>query len=284
MTTIVAPNERNGMKSARSGKRRWIGAGLAVVVLAIVAFVVAQGGGSGGGPLDAIAKAAEVTQREPGGRATIEAVVTVSNSPEGITETGSMIFDETGLARGTMTVKGDSNGKEAQLVVIADGARSYVSSDQFESLPEGKKWMELDFAAAAGKELSSSPTDGGPQEGLKVLEAVHDAEEVGKEDIGGVPTTHYTGTLPTSNEVFGVKVHYSAPQVEVWIDAKDRVRRMHVVVSGSVGEEEETSTTEMTMNFVSFGRVPKINLPNPEEVFDATSEVESNIRSAAEGN
>ena len=57
----------DGDASGGRRTRRWVGAGLAVVVIAIVAFVVAQGGGSGGGPLNAIAKAAEVTQREPGG-------------------------------------------------------------------------------------------------------------------------------------------------------------------------------------------------------------------------
>lgn len=59
--------ELKSVGSAGSGPggrpaRRWIGAGLAVVVAAIAAFVVAQGGGSGSGPLNAIAKAAEVTQ------------------------------------------------------------------------------------------------------------------------------------------------------------------------------------------------------------------------------
>jgi hypothetical protein len=75
-----------------------------VVIIVIVVFAVAQRGGSGGGPLSAIAKAAEVTQREPGARATIHATVTSSTTPEGITESGSMIFDDSGRARGAMTV------------------------------------------------------------------------------------------------------------------------------------------------------------------------------------
>jgi hypothetical protein len=263
--------------------KRWIGGGLAVVVVAIAVFAIAQGGGGDGGPLNAIAKAAEVTQREPGGRAVIHATIKSSTTPEGITENGSMTFDESGRARGVLTMKGMTNGKELEFEVVADSTTSYTTSDSLDSLPEGKKWIELDLAAAAGKSATSVPASGGPEEGLRVLENVEGAKAVGKEDIDGVPTTHYEGKLPTSEEVFGVKAHYSALDVDVWIDAQERVRRMQMVVSGSVGESD-SSTTEMTIDYVSFGRVPKIALPNPDEVFNATDELESKVQESAAGN
>jgi LppX_LprAFG lipoprotein len=272
-----------GDASGRVRARRWVGAGLAVVVIVIVAFIVAQGGGSGGGPLNAIARAAEVTQREPGGRAVIHATVTSSTTPEGTTETGSMIFDDSGRTRGTLTVRGHETGREGNFMAITDGTTSYVSSELLESIPEGKKWMELDFSSVVKGLGSPASTDAGPEEGLRILKRVQGAEEIGKEDIDGVPTMHYRGTLPTSEEIFGVKVHFSAPDVDVWIDAQDRVRRMQVVVSGTVGEEEGSTTTEMTIDYVEFGRVPKIGLPDPDEVFNATSEFESEVQSAAEG-
>jgi hypothetical protein len=269
-----------------AGRRpgRWVGAGLAVAIVAIAIFVVAQGGGSDGGPLNAIAKAAEVTQREPGGRAVIHATITSTTTPEGITESGSMIFDETGRTRGMLTVVGNTNGKEATVLAVTDATTAYMSSDQFDSLPEGKKWMELDLSAATKEAGSSVPAAGGPKEGLEILERVQGATAVGKEDIEGVPTTHYKGTLPNSGEAFGVKVHSSGLQVDVWIDAQDRVRRMQVAVTGSLGEAETAATTEMTIDYVSFGRVPKIDLPDPNEVFNITSEVESNVQEAAKGN
>jgi hypothetical protein len=273
----------NGGKAPRGRRRRWVGAGLAVVVVAIAVFAVAQGGGSGGGPLNAIAKAAEVTQREPGGRAVLHATITSTITPEGITESGSMIFDETGRTRGVLTVVGNTTGKEVTVQAVSDGTTAYMRSDQFDSLPGGKKWMELDLSAAT-KEAGSVPAAGSPKEGLRILERVQGATAVGKEDIEGVPTTHYKGTLPDSGEAFGVKVHTSGLQVDVWIDAQDRVRRMQLAVTGSVGEAATSSTTEMTIDYVSFGRVPKIGLPDPGEVFNVTSEVESNIQEAAEGN
>jgi hypothetical protein len=280
--TKLASTEGGAPRPRRT--RRWIGAGLAVVVIVVVVFVVAQGGGSDGGPLNAIAKAAEVTQREPGGRATFRAVIASTTTPEGITETGSLVFDDSGRTRGPITVAGQSTGKEIKMLSIADGTTSYTRSDQFDSLPEGKKWIEVDLSSAVKGAGSPAPTEAGPKEGLKILERVQDAEELGKEDIDGVATTHYRGTMPTPKEVFGVKVQYSTLDVDVWIDGQDRVRRMQIDVSGSVNEiEGSESTTEMTFDYVDFGRVPKIGLPNPDEVFNVTSEVESSLQSAAEG-
>jgi hypothetical protein len=278
--SIVADDPGKTPRRRRAG--RWIAAGLAVVVVAVVAvFVIAQGG-SGGGPLDAIAKAAEVTQREPGGRAVISATVTSLTTPEGITEKGTMIFDDSGRARGELTARGLTNGKEVKIVSISDGTTTYASSDALDqSLPDGKKWMELDLGSAAKGVDSSDPAAGGPKEGLKILERVQDSEEVGKEDIDGVPTTHYRGTLPTADEVFGVKVSYSAVDIEVWIDPQDRVRRMNIDVSGSIGGAK--SRTQISIDFVEFGRVPKIELPPADEVFNATNKIESQVQSAAEG-
>ena len=261
---------------------RWVGAGL-VVVIAIVAFVLAQSGGSGGGPLNAIAKAAEVTQREPGGRAVITATVTSPGTSDGLTETGTMVFDDSGRSRGTLTLKGHKTGREGKFSVVVNGKKSYVSSELLDSIPEGKKWMEVDYSSATADVGSSNPAEAGPQEGLKILENVLDAEAVGKEDIEGVPTTHYRGTLPTSSKVFGVELHVTTSSVDVWIDAQDQVRQMHIVISGSVGESSLSTTTEMSLNFVEFGRVPKIATPNPDEVFNATSEIESQVQAAGEG-
>lgn len=277
----IRPASGEGAPKQRRRTARWVGAGLAVLIAIVVIFVAAQGGSSGGGPLDAIAKASEVTQREPGGRAVLEATVMSSTAPEGITESGPMVFDDSHKARGTFTVR--SHDKEGKFLVVVDGKKSYMSSDLLDSIPEGKKWIEVDYSSATTGAGTSTPAQAGPEEGLKVLERVKDAEEVGKAEIDGVATTHYRGILPAAEEVFGVKLHYSALDVDVWIDAQDRVRRMHLDVTGSVGEAEETTTTAMTIDFVEFGRVPTIAVPNPAEVFDATSEVEAEAQAAAEG-
>jgi hypothetical protein len=272
-----------GSPSGRRRTRRWIGAGLAVVVVAIAAILIAQGGGGNGSPLNAIAKAAEVTQREPGGRALIHATVTSPTSTDGITETGSMIFDDSGKGRGTITGRVKPTGKEVKVTSIADGTTLYMSSEEFGSLPEGKKWMELDLPSAAADTGSSASAANGPKEGLKTLETVEGVEKVGPEEIDGTPTTRYRGTLPIAKKAFGVKLHPSARQVDVWIDSQGRVRQMRLVISGKAGESGEPSTTDMTIAYVEFGRVPTIEVPPADEVFNATSEVESAVQAAGEG-
>ena len=58
----------------------------------------------------------------------------------------------------------------------------------------------------------------------------------------------YRGTITAPEEVFGVKVHVSAMNVEVWIDAQERVRRMQMSYSTAVdGVEGMTTTTKMTI-------------------------------------
>jgi len=253
---------------------------LAVAVVVLVVFALGQAGGGGSGPLDAIAKAAEATQHEPGGHALIHATVTASGTPEGITEHGSMAFENGGRARGTLLIRGHATGRRARAQVIVDGTTSYASSDQV-PLPEGRKWAKIDFSSAGSN--SSVPADGGPEEGLKLLEEMDGAKEVGKEDIRGVATTRYRGALSISEKkVFGVEVQVSPPQIEVWIDAMDRVRRMTVNISDSVNVMEGSATTDITVDFLDFGPVSKIELPKQDEIYDATGRVESNFRSSAE--
>ncbi len=251
-----------------------------MVAIAIFA-VVAQGGG-GGDPLNAIAKAAEVTQREPGGHASIDVTVESSATSEGISEKGPMIFDDSGRAEGTFTLKGLSTGREFTITTIAEGTTSYTTSPVPGSIPEGKKWIEID--APSAPTANGAPPANGPKEGLRIIEGVEEAEEVGEEVVDGVPTTHYRGTFPHAEEVFGVKVDVSEPEVEVWIDAQERVRRMHVSLESAVtGVTGSATTTEITVDYESFGRVPKIEVPAADEVFNGTSELESKLQSATEG-
>jgi hypothetical protein len=267
-----------------AGGKRWIGVGIAVVVVAIAVVLLAQGGDGGSSPLNAIAKAAEVTQREPGGHAQIEARIATSTG-EGITESGPMTFDDDGMAEGTLKARGESTGKEVEVTSISDGTTAYMASDAFESLPGGKKWMKIDFSQAVKGQASPAPPEGSsPQEGLKMLERVAGAKKVGEEDVNGVPTTHYSGTFPATEEVFGAKIDSSAPRVDVWVDAQDRVRRMKMAVTTSTNESEGPTHTEMTIDYTDFGRVPKIEVPAADEVFDITEEVESEVQEAAKGN
>jgi hypothetical protein len=110
----------DGGGSERRRARRWVAVGLGVVAAVLIVFALEQAGGGGSGPLDAIARAAEATQREAGGHALIHATVKASDSPEGLTENGSLVFENGGRSRGTMVVQGLTTGRRAKIQVIAD--------------------------------------------------------------------------------------------------------------------------------------------------------------------
>jgi hypothetical protein len=196
--------------SERRRARRWVGGRPGGGGRCPRLLCPGASGGGGSGPLDAIAKAAESTQREAGGHALIHATVTASDTPEGITESGSIVFENGGRARGTLMIRGLTTGRRAKVQVIVDGTTSYASSDQI-PLPGGRKWAKVDLSSADSS--SSLPADGGPKEGLKLLEQMDGAEEIGKGVVRGVATTRYRGTLSVSEkEVFGVEVQISPPR------------------------------------------------------------------------
>ncbi len=78
------------------------------------------GDGDSDGPLNAIAAAAERTQGEAGGRATIRVIVSSPGS-EPVTMTGEIIYnDDTGRTRGALTVPRPGSDGSVEMQMIAD--------------------------------------------------------------------------------------------------------------------------------------------------------------------
>jgi hypothetical protein len=247
---------------------RWIAVALLVVLIA-VGILLTQQGGDGSGPLNAMAKAAEVTQSEPGGHIAVHGLITVPNAPKPLPLTGKMVYDSEGRSRGYMTVPDPKTGGRVKFLMAATQTHIYMSSELFGSLPGGRKWMGLDFPSTPGSSSTVGANDSA-QQGFKMLEAAGDVERVGEEKILGVETTHYRGPLRGSDAKSS-----GGPQIEAWIDTQERVRRMRIVGSPS------RSNVDMTMDFFDFGKVPTIAMPDPSEVFDASSLVEGEAPSAS---
>jgi hypothetical protein len=123
-------------------------------------------------------------------------------------------------------------------------------------------------------------------------EAVGGVDEVGKEEVRGVPTTRYRGRLGVSEsakrlrEEGGegaasiVEKHASPLRLEAWIDAKGFVRRMRVLqLRSSPGEDQ---TIDLRTDFYGFGLEPEIDVPDSDEVFDATSLAKEQIESSGD--
>lgn len=238
------------------------------MVVALGLFALAQTGGGGNGPLNAMAKAAETTQSEPGGHTAMHG--TATKGTKTVTMSGTMVFDEDGHMRGEITTsKVGSRGPVKMEVMAGDGA-VYMSSSQFGSLPEGSRWMKLEFPA--GKNPEGSLATGDAEETLKLLERAGGVEEVGKEDVRGIATTRYRGIISSASKM----------GAEAWVDAQGRVRRMRLISSKAHAEADGT-TIDMTLEYLNFTAVPEIAMPASNEVFDMTGMVSGATGSSSGG-
>jgi hypothetical protein len=263
-----------------------------VVVAAVFAGLALQQGedDGGGGPLNAIAQAAEKTQGEPGGRVAMRAVVREPGSKP-ITMRGQMVFDDEDRSRAVLTVSPPGSEKSFQMKMVTEGTMMYMSSPKFGSLPDDAKWMglDLDFALEQGQD-SLAPGNPDAKGELELLEGVSDdIREFGEEDVRGVPTTRYRGTIPAAEQAKRLRdvgadeiaerfeKEAKPAGVEVWIDAEDLVRRMRIVQTSPQVEDGGAETTDMRMDFFDLGIDPQIDVPDSSEVFDATALTEESL-------
>lgn len=259
----------------------WRGAiGLAIVIVALAVFAWPQGDDDGGGPLNAIAEAAEKTQGEPGGRATMKVVVSSPERSAPLAVTGQGAYDAEGRTRMVVTVPRSAADGPMKLEAVGDGTMLYMRSSQFGELPDGSEWMGLDLAF--GEMETPLPASVDAKGELALLEATGEVRKLGKEDVRGVQTTFYRGTVGVSetaermreqgaDDLAAVYEEEGSPvQVETWIDADELVRRMRIVQTKPAGSEG-SETIDMRVDFYDFGLDPEIEVPESDEVFDATS-------------
>jgi hypothetical protein len=261
--------------------RALIGLSILIVVFAVFAWQQGDDNGSGG-PLNAIAKAAERTQHEPGGRATMRAVVSSPTRPAPFTMTGQMVFDAESRARAVITVPRSEGGDPLEMEAVTDGSVMYMRSSQFDPLPDGRKWIGLDLSL--GELDTPLPANVDAKGELALLEAMTGkVQKLGKEDVRGVPTTHCRGTVGVSENAERLREEGAEGlasyieeegtpfQVEAWIDADGLVRRMQFVHSQPSEEGKGSTTIDMRMDFFDFGIKPEIDVPESSEAFDATA-------------
>jgi hypothetical protein len=283
-TTTSGPPPSEPARRRRSRRLRQVVIGLSILIVAFAVFASRQGGdGDGGGPLNAIAAAAEKTQQEPGGRALMHAVVTTPEQRAPLMIAGQMVYDAKGRTQAVITVPRSETGDSVKMESVSDGTVMYMRSSEFDSLPDGAEWMALDFSF--GDDLDTPvPTDVDAKGELALLEAVgDDVRKLGKEDVRGVSTTHYRGTISVSDQVERLREEGAddlaslsekegAPlRVEAWIDAEGLVRRMRLVHAEPSEDGDGSKTMDMRMDFIDFGIEPEIDVPDSSEVFDATA-------------
>ncbi|MER5889319.1 hypothetical protein ABT160_36305 [Streptomyces sp. NPDC001941] len=144
----------------------------------------------------------------------------------------------------------------------------------------GKSWLKVDTGKMPGV------ADGVQQNPVSTLAGLADAKdlkEAGTEKVDGVDTTHYTGTVTleqlraalkeNGNRGAGLKAQQNAidqyaktgvesVDMEVWIDAKDRLKQLRTRAEGSTGP------TDMKITVTGYDKPVRVEAPPASEVGD----------------
>jgi hypothetical protein len=290
-------------------RRIWlIGGLLALLLLALGAFLALDGGDDGGLPgVTPLAQAAERTAEYPGARMAIEGGFEVPGSGEVLTMTGEGEYNgKTGRSRITMgadlppAAAEQVPGGRFEIEQVGETRPGtvvmYMRSAAFGQLPGGAEWMKLDLSEQVGGQMQSPD----PREQLKMLRSSEDFEKVGTEQVRGVPTTHYTATVDQSDEVERLRDEgedaaadfmeqvidandgVDTVDVEAWVARDKTIRRMKMEIPFSLGTAPAGSSMLMTMELYDFGIEPDIELPSDDEVFDATEIAREGIEQLGE--
>jgi hypothetical protein len=160
-------------------------------------------------------------------------------------------------------------------------------------------WLKMDYADllgdAAAQQMMGNANGANPAATLEQLRGAADSvEEVGSEDIRGVPTTHYRASIDArkaleelrqfadgalAEEVIEAAADmYKSPYVvDVWIDADNLVRRISYTLEATENElmpEMSGLKTSMTMDYFDYGKPVDITIPDDSEVTDWSAYME----------
>jgi hypothetical protein len=246
-------------------------------------------------PQAAVVQAADRTSDAGSSRASFEITMT-GLAPEPLTMTGEGIFDSQ-ARKGRLTMDlsalGAGSGQDlGEAEMIFDDFVVYMKFPFLSELQGGlKEWLRFDIREL-GKEQGfdlgqlSQLNQNDPSQALQYLRAAsEDVEELGKEEVRGVETTHYRMTIDLRKVVDQAPeeqreqlraqidqiVEQSGIQMvptEVWIDDEGLARRMELTYNGMRFAPGEEGDMTMTMELFDFGVEVDIQPPPANNVTD----------------
>jgi hypothetical protein len=259
--------------------------------------VSACGGGTSAPatPQAAVVQAADRTSDAGSSRASFEITMT-GLAPEPLTMTGEGIFDSQ-ARKGRLTMDlsalGAGSGQDlGEAEMIFDDFVVYMKFPFLSEQQGGlKEWLRFDIREL-GKEQGfdlgqlSQLNQNDPSQELQYLRAAsEDVEELGKEEVRGVETTHYRMTIDLRKVVDQAPeeqreqlraqidqiVEQSGIQMvptEVWIDDEGLARRMQLTYEGMRLAPGQEGDMTMTMELFDFGVEVDVQPPPANNVTD----------------
>jgi hypothetical protein len=265
-------------------KRQGLLVGVVMVTFAIAAAACGGGGtGDAAVSIKTLQVAASNSQAAESSRFTMDMTIGASGEPVTVTVDGVMAGDgDNGELKVSMPIVGDIEER------IVDGV-IYMNLGSFPGAPaalDGKQWVKLDHEqlkqqSGAFGDLADQAESNSPQQGLEYLQGLSgDVQNLGQEDVGGRPATHYRASIDYT-KVLDELPHASAQTrdalgklgtvpADVWIDDQDRVVKMHMTIDGSA-LAGASGTAELTMELSDFGVPVDVQAPPEDQTVDFSS-------------
>lgn len=278
-------------RASRSG-------GAAALVTLLSAIAVAGCGGSVANVVDPVAQAATTSTQAAGYRLNMTLAISSSALPSPITGSGQGAFDvraHAGAFTLSMNLGNNPQVKQALGSSTLQVQELIKGQTIFMKLPSaitsrvptfgGKPWIEVNLAKLAGiaglSSLTSNPATSDPSQLLNFLRASGKVTKVGSEQVDGLQTTHYRGTIDLSriaNALPAASRHAVQQSVkalermttlrqlpfDVWVDGQHLVRRMTMSFSQSVSGQSET--VSMRIDIPQYGPQPVPAAPPADQV------------------
>jgi hypothetical protein len=257
--------------------------------------------------VDPVAAAATNTARLPTTHMSMTATMTVPGLPtavqmsgegavDNVRKRGSMTMDMSSMAMAMPATGGLNDPSLWRGEYVFDFSKSMVAYMRFpfmtRALGSEKSWVRLDFGSVSremGVNLDQfmQMNQSNPAQQLQLLRAVSGRfTKLGTGRVRGVTTTRYrtnvdirkypdllpegqrTSMQKSINTLVDMMGGKSTYPVEVWIDAKQLVRRMSLRME--IKAPTGSMSMAMSMDFYGFGRPVSVTFPRAEDTVDMT--------------
>ncbi|WP_326797818.1 LppX_LprAFG lipoprotein [Streptomyces sp. NBC_01808] len=276
------------------------GVALGAAALALTAFTAcsddggdgkADGrkGGNAGQPVDVTPAAAVRKATDNAEKLTSLTYRMDSKVPgEGVMSgTGSMSTDPPAMEM-KMTVKGATAADSGEMEIrLVDDAAYMKPGEEAAAGMGGKTWIKLGMAGAAARGedplLELDPAVENPTGDAQMMTAAEDLKEVGEEEIAGVGTTRYTGTVTLDDLRAELKDEDAETKkdrqekidemaelgvddftMDMWIDGEDRTKQFRMQA------ETKEGPLDTTMTFLSYNEPVTVEAPPASETTDVS--------------
>jgi hypothetical protein len=219
------------------------------------------------------------------------ATITADGAIDNANDRAQLTLDLSKAAAGLPGVAGaaiGSIGDGGRVQVVTQGSDAYVNVGSLASIlgaTSGQSWVKVSDEDHSAVSTGVSVASG--SDILKLLGDAGNVTTVGPEEVRGVQTTHYRGTLDVAAAIkqlpadqqqqvsdrlsqLGIDPKSISFPVDVWIGEDDLVRRVQLGVDGSQlpGNEAKAVNATVTLEFYDFGAPVDITVPSPDQVFN----------------